>query len=154
MGEQHTPYVCLEQMNVEAAPNAWTEIPAIIRNLDSCGCPPSVLELGPGWHPPNGKPWMAHSLPVKRTVLRDLNGRGFAAVKLEAGGLVRAKFCIQLGDVTAPGYVTPVITIRRRDAKGGIPSVHFFEWEGSVVYSGGMTEEEASFHLYPTGPLR
>jgi hypothetical protein len=73
---------------------------------------------------------------------------------LAPGEQLLAKLCITIGAVTDFGYITPVVTISRNGAVGGVQSVDFFEWEGSVIYSGNMTEEQASFFLYPTGPLR
>lgn len=155
---KHTPYVCFDGMKhmvVEATPSAITEIPVIIRNLDTHGCPVSTFALSPGWHPPNGKPWPAASLNVRRTALRDpITNVALNAVKLEPGEERLAKFCLTLGAVFAPGYVTPVITIQRQGEVGGKPTVNFFEWEGAVIYAGGMTHEQAAMFLYPTGPLR
>ncbi len=155
---RHTPYVCFEGMEfmvVYAKPNATTEIPVVIRNLDTHGCPTSTFALGPGWHPPNRKPWPAASLAVKRTALRERDTNlAINAVALEPGEEKLARFCLTLGDVTAPGYVTPVITIQRQGEPGGKPTINFFEWEGAVIYSGGMLAEDAAFFTYGHGPLR
>jgi hypothetical protein len=152
---RHTPYVCLTQMVVRAEPGVVVEIPVIIRNLDECGLPPSRFALSPGWHPPNGKPWPAPSLTVRRISLRDRTTNApITGVDLGPGEQRLAKLCVTIGAVADFGYITPVITMSRNGAKGGVQSVDFFEWEGSVVYAGTMTEEAASFFLYPTGPLR
>lgn len=154
---RHTPYVCFEGtqfMVVEAQPNAITEIPVVIRNLDTHGCPSSIFSLGPGWHPPNRKPWPAASLPVSAVRLRDrATNVAINAIQLAPGEEKLAKYCFKLGDVHAPGYFTPVITIQRLGEVGGKPTVNFFEWEGAVVFAGGMRPEDAAMFLYPTGPL-
>lgn len=158
MTMRHTPYVCFEGMEfmvVEAKPNATTEIPVVVRNLDGCGLPASTFELGPGWHPPNGRPFTPPSLRVVRTRLRDrATSVAINTVTLAPGGERLAKFCMTFGDITEPGCITPVITIRRSGEVGGKPTVNFFEWEGAVIYGGGMTHETAAMFLYPTGPLR
>lgn len=152
-GIRHTPYVCfegMENMVVYAKPNATTEIPVVIRNLDTHGCPVSTFAVSPGWHPPNRKPWPAASLAVRRTALRERDSNlAINTLELAPGEETLARYCLTLGDVTAPGYVTPVITIQRQGEPGGKPTVNFFEWEGAVIYSGGMLPGDAAVFLYP-----
>lgn len=156
--DRHTPYVCFEGMAymvVEARSFETVEIPVVIRNLDGFDCPGSTFQLGPGWHPPNGRPFVPASLPVKGTAIRDrVTNQAFTSLKLGPGEERLAKYCIRLGEILEPGCITPVITIRRYGEPGGKPTVNFFEWEGAVLFGGGMTHGEAAMFLYPTGPLR